>query len=169
MTTHRWQFGCTLLAVAAFAAACGSDTTGNSDTGNNVPCTITMTGARSGPLTCSNVSAVLTASSNQTGFGLTGSSATDTLSVGIFINGAPTVHTYSGSTDANPSITLITPVGAWTTTSNDGSLSLDITSVKQVDTGAGLTGYEVHGTLTLTMAAEVSDGSHGPVSVTATF
>ncbi len=49
-------------------------------------------------------------------------------------------------------------------------LALAITTPCSNDSsGAGLTGYEVHGTLTTTMAPEVGNGSIGPVSVTATF
>ncbi|MGH7523336.1 MAG: hypothetical protein ACREK8_03430 [Gemmatimonadales bacterium] len=170
MTSHAWHPSRTLLAIAAIlTAACGSDSgTSGGNTGNNVPCTITLSGARSGPLTCSDVSAVLTANDNETGFGLQGTSATDSLFVGIGFSGAPVVHTYTAS-DASPTITLITPIGAWTTTQNDGSMSLDITSVKQLDNGPDLIGYEVHGTLTLTMVEEVGAGSPGPVTVNVKF
>jgi hypothetical protein len=159
----------TVLILIAALGCSGSDTaTGPNDNGQT-GCTITLSGARSGPLTCSDLTAIRTDNNNMTGFGLKGTDAGDTLNVAIGFTGAPVARTYTSGVDASPVLLLVTATTIWTTSNADGNLSLTITSVKTVNSGAGLTKYEVHGTLTATMIAEVSNGSVPPVSVSATF
>ena len=161
-----------LALAASILAGCSSDSsTDPNGPGNPDSCTITMTGARSQPLACSGLSA----SAGQAGgddntlFGLQGTGSTDTLDVAIGLTGTPVVKTYTSGTDADPTVLLITPVGGWATGFGEGSLSLTFTSVKAKDAGAGRTTWEVHGTLTMTLAEETGGDSLGPVSVTVKF
>ena len=160
--------------VLAALLGCGSaeatdPTGGTGGKAGSGTCSITLSGGRSGSLTCSSLAAIRTDNNNKTGFGFKGVDATDTLTVAIGLTGAPVVRTYVSGADASPAMLLFNANTIWTTTPSDGSLTLTITSVKTLNSGAGLTSYEVHGTLTATMIAEVSNGSVAPVAVTATF
>jgi hypothetical protein len=168
MTRHWTSRTIVALAVAAaLATGCGSDGTGPQDT--STMCTITLSGAVTGTPACGGVTADETTSDGNSSVGLDGTGAGDTLSVAVWFSGAPTVHTYRSGVDAHPTMLLTNGSAIWVTDDADGSLTLDITSVKSLDSGAGITSYEVHGSLTATMVAEVSNGSIGPVTVTVTF
>jgi hypothetical protein len=155
-----------LALVAAAAMACSKSSTAADQP---TPCVITLGGAQTGNPACSNLTAVWTASNNQTGFGLQGSDASDTLYVAVGFAGVPKVHAYISGVDASPSLTLVNSSTAWSNGPGNGALTLTISSVKPLNSGAGLAGYEVHGTLTATLNADVSDGSIGPVTLNVTF
>ncbi|HWH53887.1 MAG TPA: hypothetical protein VN651_20200 [Gemmatimonadaceae bacterium] len=165
---RRLTLGSALLFAAALACG-GSDATGPSNAANgpSTACSITLSGGKSGPLTCSNFAAILTANDNETEVGMQGADAAgDTLDVALGFPGAPTVRAY-GTADLSPVLLLFSATDAWTAGPGNGTVSLTITSVKVLNSGAGLTSYEIHGTLAATPSVEA--GSGGPVTVAATF
>jgi hypothetical protein len=166
MTRHG-ALGLTLVVAAALGCG-GSDSTGPGSN-NKITCSITLTGAETGSPVCSNVAAVLTTNDNKTLFGFDGANGLDTVSVAVGFTGAPTVTTYD--TDAGASAVLFVENGTtlWTANSSVGSWSLTISSVSTLTSGAGLTGYTVHGTLTATLEPAIVSTSIGPVTLDATF
>jgi len=161
-----------VLLAAILGCGGASDATVTDPTANNTAnatCSIALSGGRSGSLTCSGLAALRNDSDGNTQFGFKGVDATDTLTVVVGFSGAPVARTYVSGTDASPSLLLFGASTLWTTAPAVGTLSLAITSVKTIRSGAGLTSYEVHGTLAATMIAAVSNGSVAPVTVSATF
>lgn len=157
------------MATVVLSACGGSDAaTDPSNNGQQTACAITFSGAVSGSLTCSKPSAILSASNNVTSFGMQGTDAGgDTLDVALFFSGAPVAHTYA-TADLSPVLLLLTQRGGWGVTPGFGTVSLTITSAKALDSGAGgLTGYEVHGTMSATVPS--GPGGAGPVTIAATF
>jgi len=167
MTTRIPRRTTVALALAAAAATACSKSSTAAD--QSTPCVITLGGAQTGNPACSNVAAVWTANNDQTAFGLQGSDAGDSLYVAVGFSGVPKVHAYISGVDASPTLTLIGNSTAWSNGPGNGGLTLTITSVRELNAGAGLAGYEVHGTLTATLNADVSDGSIGPVTLNVAF
>ena len=163
-TSRRTAVAFALVATAAMACSKSSTAADQS-----TPCVITLGGAQTGNPACSNLTATWTANDDKTAFGFEGSDASDTLYVAVGLTGAPAVHAYVSGTDASPALTLVNGSTAWSNGPGNGGLTLTISSVKTLNAGAGLAGYEVHGTLTATLNADVSDGSIGPVTLNVAF
>jgi hypothetical protein len=160
-----------LLLAGALACGGSDDATDPNNLGNgsSTACSITLSGGKSGPLTCSNFSAILTSNNDKTGIGMQGADAAgDTLDVALGFSGAPVVRTYA-TADLSPVLLLFTPKAAWTASPGNGSVALAITSVKMLTSGARLTSYEIHGTLAATLLVEAGEASTGPVTVAASF
>jgi len=166
----RQHLAALILGMAAAISACGSDTTdpgGNSNQNGASSCTVTLSGAQTGSPACSKVSAVWTSNDNKGSFGLSAAGGSDTVNVAIGFAGEPRATIYTSGTGASAVMLVLGGTGAWEN-SPAASWSLTLSSVSTTNSGAGLKGYQVHGTLTATLLSIVGT-STAPVTVTATF
>jgi hypothetical protein len=165
------------LALAAVLACGGSDTTdpgdgtggGGGGSNNNVTCTVTLSGALTGSPTCPKVSTDRSDGEDKTSFGFEAADGADTVRVGVFFSGSPTTATYDAGTGATAVVLINNATTGWSTDDPAASWSLTLSSVKATSSGAGLTGYEVHGTFTATAVPSITETSIGPVTLNATF
>jgi hypothetical protein len=167
------------LALVAALACGGSDSTdpgggdgtggGGGGSNNNTTCTVTLSGAETGSPACSNVSTDRNDSEDKTSFGFEAADGTDTVRVGVFFPGSPTTGTHDDATGGSAVLLLNNATTLWTQDTSAGSWSLTLSSVKATSSGAGLTGYEVHGTFTGTVIPAITETTIGPVTINATF
>lgn len=171
--------GLKLASVLAIAGTlgCGSkdSTSPVLNTGNNIPCNITISGAQTGSGTCAEVITVWASASNTGAVSMlfTGS---PTLNAAVSFTGEPSAKTYK-DTDTGAESALIVQSGvtsAWAATVGGvnqhlGSYTLTLTSVGTAVTVATGKTYTAHGTLDVTAPAVAGTGSTGTVTVHITF
>ena len=170
----------TAMLVAACGGADSSSGSNNNQTGNPTPCTITASGAGTGTLDCGTPAAAYDSSKNQGSFGIGAgnSSSTNTALIIIAYPAAPHAGSVLKSTDAGAQGSFAVNLGghyfsavagSTTASENQGSYTLNLSSVTTTASANGGSLYAVHGTLDATLLAVPSSGATGTVTLHTTF
>lgn len=168
------------LALAAMAAAAcgGSASTG---VGGNTTCTETATGAQSVTLDCTNHVLGTYTTGNNAGAISISAPATGSGSVSggttISFSGEPTAKTYkTGDAGLIAFIQFGSSSNLWvvqndgtSSSSNQGTFTLTVSSVNTVTTGSGAKIYTIHGTMDAVAPAYSSTSATGTVNLHTTF
>ena len=179
MLTHsrqrRRRIPALLLAFALpLIWACGgSDGTGPGGGGGN--CSITLTGAQSTSLDCSQPLAAWTSADDLTDFGFTVTTGSPTVVVSISFPGRPSTRSYN-NTDTGAAAALAVDAGGpgWQAgiaeaSPNIGSYTLTISSLSTLSSASDGIVYQAHGTLTATLEPDATSGASGTVTLNASF
>jgi hypothetical protein len=146
-------------------AGCGSSGSTGPGTETKQTCTMTLGGAQSGSPACTVIGAIQTTSDGKTSLGFNGASADDSADVALFLPSAPVPGTYSNDNGGSAVILLQGTTTGWTAGGSTGSWSVTITSDSLVNSGAGLTRYRVHGSMSATLVQVSSGGADATLTV----
>lgn len=171
MTKIRFHaLAATVLCAAAFAA-CGDS---NDDGGGNGACTVALTGAVTGSVTCTTAVGAYTTITNQSAVSLLTTGTAPGMALSVAFTG--TLHTgafQSNAVGALGGITVTNGNSTWFATptagSTSGSFTVNLTTVTAISTTAQGTAYTIHGSIDATLPALAGSGTTGTVTVHATF
>ncbi len=167
-----------LLAFAcAVITGCGVHRAGATTTGDQSPCVITVTGAKTGTFPCSTLMAVYGVKDGKSQLGINSNDSEHYVTIGIKFPGMPTTKTYKSS-DAGAAEGIWVGNGSamWVAQGNTephavGSYVVTLTSVKEIPYATDVKGYEIHGTATATLLPDpdTDTAAKGSITLTARF
>lgn len=165
-----------LSVAAAVIAACGVRSAGASVPGDQSPCSITLSGAKTGTFSCADSrmavygvkegkSQMLVRSNDGQGF----------ITIGIKFPGMPAAKSYKSSDAGAAEGIWVGNGGArWVAKGNTepgavGSYVVTLTDVKEIPYATDAKGYHIHGTATATLLPDPDTAAKGTITLTAKF
>jgi hypothetical protein len=172
----RYALGATIVAAVLFLAACPPPPLSSGDT--NGAATVTLSGAVTGTFSGTVVSVWTSTSNGSVAINFPDPSPLAAFDLDLTQPGQPTVSTWTETDAGAQSAILVQEKGtvppSWVTvvggtSPNQGTYTLNLTSVAILTDTVNDKAYTVHGTLNATLPAQSGSGATGTVNLSASF